>query len=174
MAEYISKAEAVEARQYDGEQTLVVVNDDRGEMRANKGDWLVGNERGKVYVMSDAAFTARFQPYAVDPQADALKAAEEKAASLESDLTTANANVAALVIQVKQLESEKADLGTKVGDTEALQGQVTDLSVKLAAAEAQAKQDEQKLADLSAAQRAASDAQKVIDDAQAKLNQQLG
>jgi predicted nucleic acid-binding Zn-ribbon protein len=171
MAQYISKAEAVEARQYDGEQPLTVVNDDRGEMRAYKGDWLVGNERGKVYVMSDGAFNARFQPYAADPEGDALKTAQLQVASLTSDLITAKANVDALIIQVHQLEADKADIGKQVGDTQALSGQVADLTAKLQAANDKAAADEQKLADLAATIKTQQDAQKAIDTAQAKLNQ---
>lgn len=174
MALFISKSSTVQARQYDSELPLTVVHNDLGEQVAHKGDWLVGEKRGLVYVLSDDKFQARFEPFTATPTDDALKTAEAQNASLTSDLTVAKANVDALVIQVHQLEADKQTLAQQAGDTKALSAEVADLTAKLAAADDKAAQDEQKLADLVATAKAAQEAQKVVDDSQAKINQQLG
>lgn len=174
MAQYISKSQTVEARQYEADLPLTVVHDSMGEMIAHKGDWLVGGARGQVYVLSADKFAAKFEPYTATPDADALKAAQAQVAALTGEIAAAKATSDALTAQVAQLTADKAALASQAGDTAALTAQVANLNAKLAAAQAQADSDEKKLADLAAAAHAAKDAQTAIDAAQAKIDQQLG
>jgi hypothetical protein len=52
----------VEARQHTDDAALKVISEQKGEQLARKGDWLVGSERRKVYVLSDAQFRQQFDP----------------------------------------------------------------------------------------------------------------
>lgn len=75
MPTFIVKQAFVEARQHLDATPLVVISDDKGQQTAHKGDWLVGSEKGKVYVLSASRFSELFEPYepspATDPDADA-------------------------------------------------------------------------------------------------------
>jgi hypothetical protein len=59
---YIQKnIKPVSARQHDSDVPVLVISEQKGQQTARKNDWLVGNERGKVYVMSPEAFAAAFE-----------------------------------------------------------------------------------------------------------------
>jgi hypothetical protein len=52
----------VSGRQHTTDVPMLVISEQKGQQTARKGSWLVGNERGKVYVMDDAAFKEAFDP----------------------------------------------------------------------------------------------------------------
>lgn len=60
MATYNRKVTSIEARQYEGPK-LVVISESKGEQIANTGDFLVGNEPGKVYVVAKEQFLAEYE-----------------------------------------------------------------------------------------------------------------
>lgn len=62
MATHRKKAAEVEARKYMGPATLSVVHDFKGQQSAKKGDWLVGNEKGQIEVVTDADFQRDYEP----------------------------------------------------------------------------------------------------------------
>jgi len=77
MALYIPKNTVpVPARQHDSDVPMLVVSEQKGQQTAHKGDWLVGGERGKVHVMTDAAFTAGFE-LAPEPVVEPVEPAPE-------------------------------------------------------------------------------------------------
>lgn len=62
MATHRKKVVEVEARKYMGPANLSVMHDFKGQQSAKKGDWLVGNEKGKIEVVSDADFQQQYEP----------------------------------------------------------------------------------------------------------------
>ncbi len=76
MALYIRKNAPVEARQYEEETPLHVVSHSLGEQTAKKGDWLVGNERGKVTVVTAAKFAEEYERFVL-PEVEPEKQLEE-------------------------------------------------------------------------------------------------
>ena len=60
MAKYRIKEPIVEARQHLNSFNLKVISEQKGQQVAHKGDWLVGDERGKIYVLTQAKFDALF------------------------------------------------------------------------------------------------------------------
>jgi hypothetical protein len=62
MATHRKKVVEVEARKYLGPASLTVIHDLKGEQRAKKGDWLVGNEKGKIEVVTDTEFQQMYEP----------------------------------------------------------------------------------------------------------------
>lgn len=71
---YQRKPEIVEARQHQGPR-LTVIHDELGQLQAHAGDWLVGNERGKVRVMTNEQFQREFEPVPPTPPAKSAKKA---------------------------------------------------------------------------------------------------
>jgi hypothetical protein len=71
--QYTRKVASIEAREHEGPK-LVVISDSKGEQLCNTGDFLIGAEPGKVFVIAKADFLADFEPAAVpeattgDPQ----------------------------------------------------------------------------------------------------------
>lgn len=174
MPQFISISDTIEARQYEGDKPLVVVHDELGEVTAYKGDWLIGTERGKIRVMTNADFNLRYQPFTATPESDALKAAEDEVAALKTQVDGLTTNNGVLAGQVAALQAGNFDLGKKVGNTVALTAEVADLTTRLEAAQAQVAADEQKLADLTASLKAASDAQAALQKSQDDINKTLG
>lgn len=65
---YERKPLTVEARRHEGPR-ITVISDEHGEQYAVAGDYLIGSERGKVYVMDAGKFESDFEP--VPPPAKA-------------------------------------------------------------------------------------------------------
>jgi hypothetical protein len=62
MAKYRLKREPeVSAHQHEGNFDLRVISEQKGAQTARKGDWLIGSEKGKVFVMSDAQFQRDYE-----------------------------------------------------------------------------------------------------------------
>lgn len=62
MALYERKQKVVEAREYTADVDGIVVSAVKGEQRVKKGDYLVGNQPGKVVVMTKDEFFAEYEP----------------------------------------------------------------------------------------------------------------
>lgn len=90
---YTRKVTSLEARQYEGAK-LVVISDSKGEQIANTGDFLVGTEPGKVFVVAKADFLAEYES---QEEAAARAEAEEVAAQAKAvaDAADAAATIAA-------------------------------------------------------------------------------
>lgn len=67
MATFQRKQRTVEAVVYEADMPLRVVSHEKGEQTANKGDYLIGNERGKITVVSEEAFLADYEPLTSQP-----------------------------------------------------------------------------------------------------------
>ena len=72
MAKYRLKQKEVEARQID--HRLVVIHDEKGELRAEPTDWLVGTERGKIDIVKDDDFQEQYE--LIDDKDDHVEAEE--------------------------------------------------------------------------------------------------
>lgn len=166
------KIVTVEAEQYDGPK-LTVVSDKLGEQTAEKGDWLLGTERGKVTVVKAATFAADFKPYSATPADDQVAAQAEAIATLKAELAQAQADHATLQVSHDQLAAQVADLSAKASTVDALTSQNADLKTTSAAATAQAAADEAKLAELTAHLKAFTDAQATLAAEQSAVNNAL-
>lgn len=173
MATYQTKAETVEARQYEGDSSLTVVHYQKGEQVAQKGDWLVGSERGCIYVVPDDEFQTKFVAYSPTLTDDQLKAANAQVAALTAQVASVQQSLNEAQAQAATLQTTNQNLAGQVGDTLALSGQVSQLSEALAAAKAQAADDEKKLADLSAQVKQYASAQSALEASQAAIKATL-
>lgn len=172
MAQYQSKTHIVEARQYDQDVPLVVHHDDQGTMTARKGDWLIGNAKGRIFVLSDADFQAKFEP--VTSETDQLTAANAQIQSLSGQIKSLEGSNADLASQVQQLQADKDAISAKVGDTEALKAQVAELQSKLDADAAAKAAAESKLDAITSSVKRAHDAQTQLNALEAAVNRELG
>lgn len=61
MPTFQRKTHTIEAREHTDGHALVVVSDEKGQQVARKGDYLVGNERGKITVWDKADFEREYE-----------------------------------------------------------------------------------------------------------------
>jgi septal ring factor EnvC (AmiA/AmiB activator) len=121
--EKFQKVVIVEARKYDGPR-LTVVHDQLGDQTANAGDYLAGNERGKIEVIAAAKFEAEYVPCAeagVDP--------DKALAVLQSELEAANEQIGQLDLA---LDAEKQKAAELEGELASVTDKVQALEAKLA------------------------------------------
>lgn len=173
MAQYVKVNPPVEARQHEGPR-LNVVSDAKGQQVAEKGDWLVGSERGKITVVSNADFTSGYVPYSPT-------AADDELAKAKSDLAASNASNADLGTQVASLEKQVADLSAKnsalsgaQSDADQAKAQVASLTKQLADATLATTQLQTRFDALSASVKSEADAQAAAQAAQASAAKQVG
>lgn len=166
------KVTTVEAREYDGNK-LIVVNDVLGEQVANKGDYLIGGERGKVSVMAKAVFEAQYQPYTATAEADALAGAQATLALTQKTLDGVIAERDELKTLADATVEENASLKKEQADALALKAQVDSLTEELAAEKATNADLQGKLDHLTALAKTQADAQAAIEAAQTEVNATL-
>jgi hypothetical protein len=152
------KIDKVEARQYDGPK-ITVVNDALGEQTAQSGDWLLGTERGKIRVVSNAAFQADYTPYSETPADDQVKVLEATIDQLKAEKDGVGSDYLAAVRRSTTLDEQLTILQNQVNDLAPKAAQVDAMTEKLAAAEAKAASDESTLAQLTEEINAFKDAQ---------------
>jgi len=167
------KIDVIDARQHDGLKVLVV-SDTLGEQVANTGDWLLGTERGKVTVKSDAQFKAEgWKPYSETPADDQVKADEAALAEVKAQLASEQQAKTNLEVLYADVNAHNVELAKQVADTVALQSQVSSLQGQLEAANAQKAADEAQLAELKASLQAFTDAQAKAEAAQKAVQDAL-
>ena len=122
MAKY-QKLVIVEARKYEGPK-LTVIHDVLGEQTANDGDYLLGNERGKIKVVTAEKFTADYVPceerFADDTEKGLAVITEELAAAKAQT----DALAAQLVAEKRHSDELEAQLTNTQGIVQALEARL--------------------------------------------------
>lgn len=162
------KLTIVEAREYDGPK-LTVVNDAQGEQIANKGDYLLGSERGKISVMSKGAFEEQYSPYTPTAEADALKASQATLDLTQKTLDGVIAERDELKSLADSLATGNAALKGAQEDALSFKAQVDSLTAELATEKATNADLQGTLDHLTALAKTQADAQATIEAAQTEV-----